>query len=86
MVTDERKTGQSMPFVGESLLDRARRRRAEALASRAGCVVRRTLDGGNVIEFKFHALPDLPQVLDRLGPDDAIVGTRFGEGEGAGKA
>jgi uncharacterized protein YbjQ (UPF0145 family) len=39
-----------------------------------------------VIEFKFHALPRLSDALEKLGPDAVIVGMRFEEGEGVGKA
>jgi len=85
-VTVLRNIGPSLPVPGETLAERARRRRREAVASRAGCVVRTTLAGGNVIEFKFHSLPRLSEVLDRLGPDAVIVGMQFGEGEGVGKA
>lgn len=84
-MTFGRNGGGSVELPGESLAERARRRR-EAVASRAGCVVRTTLAGGNVIEFKFHALPRLSDVLEKLGPDAVIVGMQFGEGEGIGKA
>ncbi len=85
-MTVGRNGGDSGEFPGESLAERARRRRQEAVASRAGCVVRTTSDGGNVIEFKFHALPRLSDALEKLGPDAVIVGMRFEEGEGVGKA
>jgi hypothetical protein len=85
-MTFGRNGGGSVELPGESLAEPARRRRREAVASRAGCVVRTTLAGGNVIEFKFHALPRLSDVLEKLGPDAVIVGMQFGEGEGIGKA
>ena len=81
-----RSIGGSALYPDESLADRARRRRRELLAKRTGCVVRTTLEGGNVIEFKFHALPRLADVLEKLGPDAVIVGMQFGNGEGVGTA
>lgn len=85
-MTVVRGSGPLLPPDAESLAGRARRRRLEAVARRAGCVVRTTMAGGNVIEFKFHALPTLGRVMERLGPDAVVVGFQFGEGEGVGKA
>jgi len=85
-MTDLTKYGSAHNLANESIVERAQRRRREAVARRAGCVVRTTLAGGNVIEFKFHALPRLADVMEKLGPDAVIVGMQFGDGEGVGKA
>lgn len=61
----------------EGLVDRARRRRAEALERRMACVVQTTKDGEGIVEHMFSGVPRLADLIAQAGPDVRIVGVRM---------
>ena len=75
-------TSAQITFIGqyrpsESLLDRARRRRDEALGRRMACIVQTSKDGDGIVEHVFSGLPRLGDLIARTGPDVCIVGVRM---------
>ena len=61
----------------ESLLQRARRRRDEALGRRMACIIQTSKDGDGVKEHVFSGVPRLGDLIARTGPDVSIVGVRM---------
>ena len=61
----------------ESLLERARRRRDEALGRRMACIIQTSKDGEGVVDHVFNTVPRLGELIARTGPDVCIVGVRM---------
>ena len=61
----------------ESLLERARRRRDEALGRRMACIIQTSKTGDGVMEHVFSGVPRLGDLIARTGPDVCIVGVRM---------
>lgn len=61
----------------ESLVQRARRRRDEALGRRMACIIQTSTDGDEIKEHVFSGVPRLGELIARTGPDVRIVGVRM---------
>jgi hypothetical protein len=63
--------------TSESLLERARRRRDEALGRRMACIIQTSKNGDGIVEHVFSGVPRLGDLIARTGPDVSIVGVRM---------
>jgi len=75
-------TGAQIAFMSEyrqpeGLLDRAKRRRTEALGRRMACIIQTVGDGEGVVEHVFSGMPKLGDLIARTGPNVSVIAVRM---------